>query len=123
MMEGEDGTPLEAVGHFVPVEDDAVLMEYRHAGKIESVSGDFKIGVLVSFDTELGREGIDAVDGMIAEVQNMLAFIAAAPLVAQREGVGEPPVSQEMMFIPGQDGKSARYAAEQQEAHPAPPVS
>ncbi|MFI9116967.1 hypothetical protein [Streptomyces venezuelae] len=113
MMEGESaGPPLEAVGHFVPIEDGAVLLEMRFAGRIASVSGSCGVGFQVNFDTELGRERLEAMDAMIIEVHQVLAFILSAQPAAESEEPAEEGEWQEMAFVPSQDGKSARYAPE-----------
>lgn len=113
MMEGETAEPpLEVVGHFVPFEDDAVLLEIRYAGRIASVTGGCGVGLQITFDTELGREELGAVDAMITEVYRVLAFILSAQPTPENEEPAEEGEWQEMTFIPSQDGKSARYAPE-----------
>ncbi|MFI0990533.1 hypothetical protein [Streptomyces exfoliatus] len=113
-MMGRDAAepPLEAVGHFVPFEDGALLLEIRYAGRIASVSGSCGVGFQVTFDTELGREALEAMDAMIIEVHQMLAFILSAQPAAESGEPAEEGEWQEMTFVPSQDGKSARYAPE-----------
>ncbi|MFD9538086.1 hypothetical protein [Streptomyces sp. NPDC060010] len=121
MMEGEAAVPpLEVIGHFVPMEDGAVLLETRHSGRIASVSGSCGVGLQLTFDTELGREGLGAVDAMINEVHHVLAFILSAQPAAENEEPAEEGEWQEMTFVPSQDGKSARYAPNADPAEPVP---
>ncbi|MEU7517510.1 hypothetical protein AB0B13_36680 [Streptomyces sp. NPDC042898] len=113
MMEGEVADPpLEVVGHFVPIEDGAVLLEIRFAGRIASVSGSCGVGFQVNFDTELGHEMLEAIDAMIIEVHQVLAFILSAQPAAESEEHAQEEDWQEMTFVPSQDGKSARYVPE-----------
>ncbi|MFD5548699.1 hypothetical protein ACFWJQ_18425 [Streptomyces goshikiensis] len=112
MLEGEAAEPpLEVVGHFVPVEDGAVLLKVRYPGRIASVSGSCGFGCQVTFGTEVGREAIESVDGMIMEVRRILAFILSVQPAVESEPEEEGEWH-EMTFIPTQDGKSARYAPE-----------
>ncbi|MFD9378463.1 hypothetical protein ACFWBH_23420 [Streptomyces sp. NPDC059999] len=121
VMEGEAAAPpLEVVGHFVPMEDGAVLLESRHAGRMASVSGSCGVGLQLTFDTERRREGLRAVDAMISEVHQVLAFILSAQPVAEPEQAAEERGWQEMTFVPSQDGESARYVSSADPAGPVP---
>lgn len=113
MMEGERvDPPLEVVGHFVPFEDGAVVLETRHSGRIDSVLGTCGVGLQITFDTELGREVLGMVDAMIMQVHQVLEFILSAQPAAESEEPAEEEVWQDMTFVPSQDGKSARYVHE-----------